>query len=76
MASVDSSAVWLIQAWPFYNERSFWGADQMKVRQDAVCIHRHVFCAASQHKVCRTHSHRLARASKCFELNQCSVNPV
>ena len=37
MASVDASAVWLMQAWPFYNERSFWGADQMKVRQ-TICL--------------------------------------
>jgi hypothetical protein len=31
MASVDPSAVWVMQAWPFYNERFFWGADQIKV---------------------------------------------
>ena len=37
MMSVDASAVWLMQAWPFYNERTFWGADQIKVRQ-IVCL--------------------------------------
>lgn len=36
MASADAQAVWVLQGWPFYYERKFWGPDQVRALLDAV----------------------------------------